>query len=72
MSTGSTESKQLFSLVNKSLGLGFDPKLSKPGLARQIVEASGGRWTMDCESSGSTVTRQGLEKVLAAVQCFLR
>lgn len=72
MSTGSTESKSLLWLVNSALGLGLDPNLSKPNLARAIVEASGASWSPSCESRGSTVTRIGLERVLAAVQFFVR
>ena len=72
MSTGSTESKDLFKLVNTSLGLGLNSSLTKPDLARAIVEASGASWSPGCESRGSTVTRVGLERVLAAVRFFVK
>ena len=68
MSTGSTESKPLFLLINEALGLGIDPKLSKPELARQIAEIGGQHWNPNCESRGSTVTAQGLSLVLKAVE----
>jgi hypothetical protein len=71
MSTGSTESAELFQQVNKVLGLGLPRNLTKPELARAIVEASGSVWFPDCESRGGTVTRKGLEKVLIAVEFFL-
>ena len=72
MSTGSTEPKQLFTLVNDQLGLGLDPRGGKPALARGIVESAGGRWGPDCESRGSTVTRQGLEAVAKSVRFLLQ
>ena len=72
MSTGSTEPRRIFELVNERLGLGIDPRLGKPELARAIVEASGSRWHPDYESRGATVTKQGLAAVLEAVDFFLR
>ena len=72
MSTGSTEPRRIFELVNDRLGLGLDVKLGKPELARGIVEASGARWLPDFESRGATVTRMGLVAVLEAVDFFVR
>lgn len=71
MSTGSTEPRAIFALVNDHLGLGLDNALGKPDLARAIVEASGGRWSPDFESRGATVTKSGLLAVLRAVHFFL-
>ena len=71
MSTGSTESRDLFLRVNAYLGLGIPKSLTKPDLARAIVEASGATWDADCESRGSTVTKVGMMKVLDAVVFFL-
>jgi len=71
MSTGSTESRDLFIRVNVYLGLGLPPTLTKPEMARAIVEASGATWGPDCESRGGTVTRIGLLRVLEAVEFFL-
>jgi hypothetical protein len=71
MSTGSKEPKTIFLAVNRQLGLGLDPTLTKPDLARAIVEASGGQWHPDCESRGGTVTERGLRLVLSAVEFFL-
>jgi hypothetical protein len=71
MSTGSTESRDLFIRVNAYLGLGLSPRLTKPEMARAIVEASGATWGPDSESRGGTVTRIGLLKVLEAVEFFL-
>ena len=71
MSTGSTEPKAIFLLANDALGLRLDVRLTKPELARAIVEASGANWTATCESRGGTVTTEGLQRVLDAVQYFL-
>lgn len=70
MSTGSTEPRQIFVLTNDCLGLGLDPGLGKPEMARGIVEASGEAWHPDYESRGATVTKGGLVAVLHAVQRF--
>ena len=72
MSTGSTEPKGIFVAVNDYLGLGLREELSKPDMARGIVESAGHRWLPDYESRGSTVTAAGLEAVLTAVDFFLR
>jgi hypothetical protein len=72
MSTGSTEPRAIFDLVNSRLGLGIDPRRDKPGVARGIVEASGHPWAPDYESRGATVTKAGLVAVLEAVQFFVR
>lgn len=71
MSTGSTEPRAIFELVNEQLSLGIDPRLGKPQLARAIVEASGGTWHPDFESRGATVTLAGLRAVRDAVRFFL-
>lgn len=72
MSTGSTEPRAIFVLVNDRLGLGLDPTLGKPAMARGIVEAAGGIWHPDYESRGATVTKSGLLAVLDAVEFFVR
>jgi len=71
MSTGSTEPRIIFVLINERLGLGIDERLGKSDLARSIVEASGERWHPDYESRGATVTKSGLLAVLDAVRYFL-
>lgn len=63
MSTGSTEPKAILEAVNDVLGLGLDKSLTKPELARAIVEADGLTWGVHDESRGGTVTTSGLEKV---------
>jgi len=71
MSTGATEPKAIFVLVNEGLGLGLDSQTRKEDLARGIVEASGAVWGADCESRGGTVTMKGLESVVKAVRFYL-
>lgn len=70
MSTGSTEPREIFVLVNDVLGLGIAPSKTKPELARAIVEASGEVWTASSESRGGTVTLEGLLAVRRAVTFF--
>ena len=70
MSTGSTEPKAIFLLVNEALGLGISPGKTKPELARCIVESSGEVWGASCESRGGTVTLEGLLAVREAVRFF--
>ncbi|CAL8967804.1 hypothetical protein CELL_00090 [Cellulomonas sp. T2.31MG-18] len=71
MSTGSTEPKEIFLIANEVLGLGLPTSLTKPELAKGIVEAAGHVWTPSSESRGGTVTTDGLERVLAAVRLFV-
>lgn len=70
-STGSTEPKELFINIIDALGLKFQSHRSKPEMARLIVESAGFAWRPEFESTGATVTRQGLEAVLGAVMFFL-
>lgn len=70
-STGSTEPKELFLLIVEALGLGIDPILPKPVMARRIVESAGLAWLPDHESTGGTVTLKGLEVVKSSVEYYL-
>jgi hypothetical protein len=70
-STGSTEPKELFLAVADSLGINVNSASTKPGLAKSIVQSSGGTWLPQFESSGSTVTLEGLLAVHSAVEFFL-
>lgn len=72
VSTGSTEPKELFLLINDLLGLAIPENMQKPDIAQQIVELSGGTWSAECESTGGTVTHLGLERVRDAVSFFTR
>ncbi|WP_109472702.1 hypothetical protein [Ornithinimicrobium cavernae] len=71
MSTGSTEPREIFEIVNDCLGLGIDARLTKQEMARKIVEAAGMPWNADYESRGGTVTKVGLAAVLEAVEYFV-
>lgn len=70
MSTGSTEPKAVFLMVNEAFGLGIPPRETKPNMARAIVEASGEIWGVSYESRGGTVTLEGLEAVRRAATFF--
>lgn len=77
-SRGSTETKDALLDVVNALGLGVDPRSSKPKIARAIAEAAGLRWTSACDSTqsrsggGSTVTLEGLRTVRRAVSRLVR
>ncbi len=71
MSTGSTEPRAIFDMVNDELGLGLSAGLTKPEIARAIVESTGEVWTPDCESRGGTVTLSGLSAVREAVRFYV-
>lgn len=74
VSRGSTEPKHLFILVAQWMGLDIDPHLSKPNMGRAITQAAGINWDSSCDSTqspsggGSTVTLEGLTRVLRAVE----
>ena len=70
-STGSTEPKELFLQVAHCLAIDISDVNTKPTIARRIVEASGEIWLPNYESSGSTVTVDGLKAVHLAVEFFL-
>ncbi len=72
MSTGSTEPRRIFELIDEKFELSIDPdnRLTKPQLAEAIVNKSGHEWHAGCESRGGTVTKIGLLKVLTAVYLF--
>jgi hypothetical protein len=71
MSTGSTELREIFDLVNETLGLGVAHRTPKQQMARRIVESAGMTWNAHYESRGGTVTKSGLEAVLKAVEHFV-
>lgn len=72
VSSGSTEPRAFFLALATQLGiLELMNSKSKPELAKSICQALGSDWTPECESSGSTVTKVGLSKILGALQ-FLR
>lgn len=71
MSTGSTEPRDIFDMVNEELGLGLPTDLKKEEIACAIVESTGEVWASDFESRGGTVTLKGLLAVRDAVRFYL-
>ena len=67
MSTGSTEPKAILVVANEVLGLGHSSRLSKPRLAAAICASAGIDWDYGCESTGGTITAEGLIRVHRAV-----
>ena len=61
---GSKEPKQLLYAINDALDLKFPRYLTKPALAKAIVERMGLAWDAGMESTGSTVTAAGLTALL--------
>lgn len=70
MSTGSTEPRAIFDMVNEELALGLPSGLTKPQIAQAIVESTGEVWAPDFESRGGTVTLMGLCAVRDAVRFY--
>lgn len=71
MSTGSTEPRTIFDMVNDELALGLPEGLTKPQIAQAIVESAGEVWAADYESRGGTVTLRGLRAVRDAVRFYI-
>ena len=68
MSTGSTEPKEFLEAVIDQLGLlSVSHGLDKQQLGRLIVEASGQLWLPAYDSSGGTITKEGLEAIKDSV-----
>lgn len=71
---GSKEPKQSLVDVVEALHLPIETKQSKPRIAEAIARAGGEEWDETCDSrwtpsgGGSTVTREGLARVLTAVR----
>lgn len=74
VSTGSTEPKGALEAIVTTYGLALDLRNSKPVLGQQIANAAGISWDDSCDSrsspsgGGSTITFEGLCRLLAAVQ----
>jgi hypothetical protein len=68
ISTGSTEPKEFLIAVADQLGItGLSLGMDKQELAKLIVEASGELWQPDYDSTGGTITKEGLLAVQASV-----
>lgn len=70
-SSGSTEPKELLLQIAEAIGIPISEDLSKPEIARMIVESSGSKWHPNYESSGSTITRAGMYALKEAIDFFL-
>jgi len=61
ISTGSTEPKEFLIAIADQLGItGLSVGLDKQELGKLIVEASGEPWLPDYDSTGGTITKEGL------------
>lgn len=69
-SSGSTEPKELVIQIAEAIGLPFNEGSSKPEIAKMIVESSGRAWLPTYESSGSTITREGMYALKDAIDFF--
>jgi hypothetical protein len=71
MSTGSTEPKEILTAIDYAFGLSLPcDEMTKPDLAATIVRSAGFLWSLNCESTGGTITREGLLMVLKATEFF--
>jgi hypothetical protein len=69
VSTGSTEPREFLEAVIEQLGImNLAKGLQKPELGKLIVEAQGELWLPKYDSSGGTITKEGLEAIHRAVQ----
>jgi hypothetical protein len=68
ISTGSTEPKEFLLAVVEQLGLvNISQGLDKSEIGKLIVEADGELWLPDFDSTGGTITKEGLEAIKRAV-----
>ena len=68
ISTGSTEPKEFLLAIADQLGImGLSVGMDKQELAKLIVEASGELWLPDFDSTGGTITKEGLLAIKASV-----
>jgi hypothetical protein len=68
VSTGSTEPKEFLIAVADQLGItGLSRGLDKQDLGKLLVEASGSLWLPEYDSTGGTITKEGLEAIKFSV-----
>ena len=68
ISTGSTEPKEFLLAIADQLGItGLSVGMDKQELGKLIVEASGELWLPDFDSTGGTITKEGLMAIKASV-----
>lgn len=67
-STGSTEPKEFLIAVAEQLGIqGLTVGMDKQEMGRLIVEAGGNLWLPEFDSTGGTITKDGLEAIQETV-----
>lgn len=64
---GSTEYKESLIDIAKYCGYDIDTKLSKPRYAEKLAELMGVPWTRQCWSTGSTITLEGLNRLIFGI-----
>lgn len=68
ISTGSTEPKEFLLAVADQLGItGLSVGMDKQELGKLVVEASGELWLPDYDSTGGTITKEGLAAIKTSV-----
>jgi hypothetical protein len=68
ISTGSTEPKEFLIAVADQLGiLGLSKGMDKQELGKLIVEAGGELWLPEYDSTGGTITKEGLLAIKKSV-----
>lgn len=68
VSTGSTEPKEFLIAVADQLGItGLSKGMDKPELGKLLVEASGNLWLPEYDSTGGTITKEGLVAIKLSV-----
>jgi hypothetical protein len=61
---GSKERKSVLLNLATDLGIPVDTRLPKPAVGEQLATALGATWDARCWSSGSTITLEGLNRIL--------
>ncbi|EFQ84273.1 hypothetical protein HMPREF0063_10989 [Aeromicrobium marinum DSM 15272] len=69
---GSKERKSVLTDLADGLGAPVDVTLDKPRLAEALVNHLGGSWDDSCWSTGSTITLEGLNRVLIGAERRLK
>lgn len=68
VSTGSTEPKEFLIAVADQLGItGLSKGMDKQELGKLLVEGSGSLWLPQYDSTGGTITKEGLEAIKLSV-----
>lgn len=68
ISTGSTEPKDFLLAVVDQLGIGgLSSGMDKQEIGKLLVEASGALWLPDFDSTGGTITKEGLLAIRESV-----